>query len=324
MVRMFLDSRTRLDAVCVPAPPGLYFPSRGCSEARSSKDRRLRLHTARSVHFGKLERLQESVEENEDLFEDADGTMWQESKHEEHEMSVKAAKATYRWPDTNQLSEKDASEGTQKELAGIDIDANSSLTESAQDRYSATSNLITIPSNVRSSQEEKTFKETSEDMAKARVEKADQSTIDGHDMSQLSKKENSEDTRKELEDIDIDANIIPNESARGKYVVESNRKTEQDRAADETNTANIEAKHGLDNYSSNERTEDGGNEKIGKAVQAKNDGLDKNQLSEKDSFEGTLGELEDIVNPTMLDNRHVVGMIYDELVSMAQEGAETP
>ncbi|CAK0870246.1 unnamed protein product, partial [Prorocentrum cordatum] len=51
------------------------------------------------------------------------------------------------------------------------------------------------------------------------------------------------------------------------------------------------------------------------------DGLDMNQRYEKDV---TQSELEGFVNPTMLEKHQLADMLYDKLVSMAREGAETP
>merc|ERR1719506_916818 len=70
-------------------------------------------------------------------------------------------------------------------------------------------------------------------------------------------------------------------------------------------------KNGLENYcftmrntlneeKLKEKFEDGDKEKIEKAVQDTLDWLDKNQLAEKDEFEGKQKELEGIVNPIMM------------------------
>merc|ERR1711902_422530 len=94
--------------------------------------------------------------------------------------------------------------------------------------------------------------------------------------------------------FDIDANGILNVSAE-----------------DESNRAKIEAKNGLENYCFTMRNtlqeeklkdkfEDGDKEKIEKAVQETLDWLDKNQLAEKDEFEGKQKELEGVVNPIMM------------------------
>merc|ERR1712228_656343 len=75
--------------------------------------------------------------------------------------------------------------------------------------------------------------------------------------------------------------------------------------------AKIEAKNGLENYCFTMRNtlqeeklkdkfEDGDKEKIEKAVQDTLDWLDKNQLAEKDEFEGKQKELEGVVNPIMM------------------------
>merc|ERR1712110_365373 len=73
----------------------------------------------------------------------------------------------------------------------------------------------------------------------------------------------------------------------------------------------IEAKNGLENYcftmrntlneeKLKEKFEAGDKEKIEKAVQDALDWLDKNQLAEKDEFEGKQKEVEGIVNPIMM------------------------
>merc|ERR1711953_1023456 len=77
------------------------------------------------------------------------------------------------------------------------------------------------------------------------------------------------------------------------------------------NKAKIEAKNGLENYCftmrntlNEEKLQDkfeaGDKEKIEKAVQDTLDWLDKNQLAEKDEFEGKQKELEGTVNPIMM------------------------
>merc|ERR1712176_1204608 len=86
---------------------------------------------------------------------------------------------------------------------------------------------------------------------------------------------------------------------------------EKFRAEDESNKAKIEAKNGLENYcftwgntlqeeKLKEKFEDGDKEKIENAVQETLDWLDKNQLAEKDEFEGKQKELEGVVNPIMM------------------------
>merc|ERR1711972_804632 len=83
------------------------------------------------------------------------------------------------------------------------------------------------------------------------------------------------------------------------------------RAEDEANKNKIGAKNGLENYcftmrntlneeKLKEKFEDGDKEKIEKAVQDTLDWLDKNQLVEKDEFEGKQKELEGVVNPIMM------------------------
>merc|ERR1712154_320524 len=77
------------------------------------------------------------------------------------------------------------------------------------------------------------------------------------------------------------------------------------------NRAKIEAKNGLENYCFTMRNtlqeeklqdkfEAGDKDKIEKAVQETLDWLDKNQLAEKDEFEGKQKELEGVVNPIMM------------------------
>merc|ERR1712029_1247239 len=82
-------------------------------------------------------------------------------------------------------------------------------------------------------------------------------------------------------------------------------------AEDEQNKAKIEAKNGLENYCFTMRNtlqeeklkdkfEADDKTKIETAVQETLDWLDKNQLAEKDEFEGKQKELEGIVNPIMM------------------------
>jgi len=131
--------------------------------------------------------------------------------------------------------------------------------------------------------------------------------------------------------FDIDANGILNVSAQDKSTGKSNQITitnekgrlsqaeidrmvqeaEKFRAEDESNRAKIEAKNGLENYcftmrntlqeeKLKEKFEAGDKEKIETAVQETLDWLDKNQLAEKDEFEGKQKELEGVVNPIMM------------------------
>jgi len=131
--------------------------------------------------------------------------------------------------------------------------------------------------------------------------------------------------------FDIDANGILNVSAQDKSTGKANQITitnekgrlsqaeidrmvqeaEKFRGEDEANKAKIEAKNGLENYcftmrntlneeKLKEKFEAGDKEKIEKAVQDCLDWLDKNQLAEKDEFEGKQKELEGIVNPIMM------------------------
>merc|ERR1712154_602262 len=89
------------------------------------------------------------------------------------------------------------------------------------------------------------------------------------------------------------------------------QEAEKYRAEDESNRAKIEAKNGLENYcftmrntlqeeKLKEKFEAGDKEKIETAVQEALEWLDKNQLAEKDEFEGKHKELEGIVNPVMM------------------------
>merc|ERR1712165_164960 len=89
------------------------------------------------------------------------------------------------------------------------------------------------------------------------------------------------------------------------------QEAEKFRAEDESNRAKIEAKNGLENYCFTMRNtlqeeklkgkfEAGDQEKIENAVQETLDWLDKNQLAEKDEFEGKQKELEGVVNPIMM------------------------
>merc|ERR1719343_402175 len=138
--------------------------------------------------------------------------------------------------------------------------------------------------------------------------------------------------------FDIDANGILNVSAQDKSTGKSNQITitnekgrlsqaeidrmvqeaEKFRAEDESNKMKIEAKNGLENYcftmrntlneeKLKEKFEDGDKEKIEKAVQDTLDWLDKNQLAEKDEFEGKQKELEGIVNPIMMNSYQAAG-----------------
>jgi len=131
--------------------------------------------------------------------------------------------------------------------------------------------------------------------------------------------------------FDIDANGILNVSAQDKSTGKSNQITitnekgrlsqseidrmvseaEKFREEDESNRSKIEAKNGLENYcftmrntlqeeKLKEKFEDGDKEKIEAAVQETLDWLDKNQLAEKDEFEGKQKELEGVVNPIMM------------------------
>merc|ERR1712109_182955 len=131
--------------------------------------------------------------------------------------------------------------------------------------------------------------------------------------------------------FDIDANGILNVSAQDKSTGKSNQITtdnekgrlsqaEIDRMVQEAEKyasedsklkEKVEAKNGLENYCftmrntlQEEKLKDkfdaGDKDKIEKAVQETLDWLDKNQLAEKDEFEGKQKELEGIVNPIMM------------------------
>merc|ERR1711972_952460 len=89
------------------------------------------------------------------------------------------------------------------------------------------------------------------------------------------------------------------------------QEAEKYRAEDEQNKSKVEAKNGLENYCFTMRNtlneeklkdkfEPGDKEQIEKAVQDALDWLDKNQLAEKEEFEGRQKELEGIVNPIMM------------------------
>merc|ERR1711904_463562 len=89
------------------------------------------------------------------------------------------------------------------------------------------------------------------------------------------------------------------------------QEAEKYRAEDEQMKVKIEAKNGLENYCftmrntlAEEKLQDkfeaGDKDKIEKAIQEALDWLDKNQLAEKDEFEGKQKELEGIVNPVMM------------------------
>merc|ERR1739844_612168 len=131
--------------------------------------------------------------------------------------------------------------------------------------------------------------------------------------------------------FDVDANGILIVSAQDKSTGKSNQITitnekgrlsqaeidrmvqeaEKFKAEDEANKQKIEAKNGLENYCFTMRNtlqeeklkdkfEGDDKTKIETAVQETLDWLDKNQLAEKDEFEGKQKELEGIVNPIMM------------------------
>merc|ERR1712167_153708 len=89
------------------------------------------------------------------------------------------------------------------------------------------------------------------------------------------------------------------------------QEAEKYRAEDEQQKVKIEAKNGLENYCFTMRNtlqeeklkdkfEGDDKDKIEKAVQEALDWLDKNQLAEKDEFEGKQKEVEGVVNPIMM------------------------
>merc|ERR1711959_59286 len=89
------------------------------------------------------------------------------------------------------------------------------------------------------------------------------------------------------------------------------QEAEKYRAEDEQQKVKIETKNGLENYCFTMRNtlqeeklkdkfEGGDKEKIEAAVQETLDWLDKNQLAEKEEFEGKQKELEGVVNPIMM------------------------
>eukprot|EP00419_Tripos_fusus_P035802 CAMPEP_0172777220 /NCGR_PEP_ID=MMETSP1074-20121228/201282_1 /TAXON_ID=2916 /ORGANISM="Ceratium fusus, Strain PA161109" /LENGTH=732 /DNA_ID=CAMNT_0013614133 /DNA_START=63 /DNA_END=2263 /DNA_ORIENTATION=+ len=187
----------------------------------------------------------------------------------------------------------------------FDIDANGILNVSAQDKSTGKSNQITITNEKgRLSQAEiDRMVQEAEKYAAAQIEVT----------------------------FDIDANGILNVSAQDKSTGKSNQITitnekgrlsqaEIDRmvqeaekyaAEDEANKSKVEAKNGLENYCFTMRNtlqeeklqdkfEADDKSKIETAVQETLDWLDKNQLAEKDEFEGKQKELEGVVNPIMM------------------------
>merc|ERR1711896_49571 len=89
------------------------------------------------------------------------------------------------------------------------------------------------------------------------------------------------------------------------------QEAEKYRAEDDVAKQKIEAKNGLENYCFTMRNalqedklkdkfEAGDKEAIEKAVQDGLDWLDKNQLAEKEEFEGKQKEIEGVVNPIMM------------------------
>merc|ERR1719360_462421 len=89
------------------------------------------------------------------------------------------------------------------------------------------------------------------------------------------------------------------------------QEAEKYRAEDESAKEKIDAKNGLENYCFTMRNtlqeeklqdkfEAGDKEKIEAAVQEALDWLDKNQMAEKDEFEGKQKEIEGVVNPIMM------------------------
>ncbi|CAE8610653.1 unnamed protein product [Polarella glacialis] len=131
--------------------------------------------------------------------------------------------------------------------------------------------------------------------------------------------------------FDIDANGILNVGASDKSTGKTNQITitnekgrlsqaeidrmvqeaEKFRGEDEAQKGKVEAKNGLENYcftmrntlneeKLKEKFEAGDKEKIEAAVQECLDWLEKNQLAEKDEFEGKQKEMEGVVNPIMM------------------------
>jgi len=152
--------------------------------------------------------------------------------------------------------------------------------------------------------------------------------------------------------FDIDANGILNVSAQDKSTGKSNQITitnekgrlsqaEIDRMVqeaekyaqeDEINKSKIEAKNGLENYCFTMRNtlqeeklkdkfEADDKTKIETAVQDTLDWLDKNQLAEKDEFEGKQKELEGIVNPIMMKVYQAAGGAGGDMPSGGMPGA---
>jgi len=152
--------------------------------------------------------------------------------------------------------------------------------------------------------------------------------------------------------FDIDANGILNVSAQDKSTGKSNQITitnekgrlsqaEIDRmvqeaekyaAEDEINKSKIEAKNGLENYCFTMRNtlqeeklqdkfEADDKTKIETAVQETLDWLDKNQLAEKDEFEGKQKEIEGIVNPIMMKVYQAAGGAGGDMPSGGMPGA---
>merc|ERR1712217_240951 len=110
------------------------------------------------------------------------------------------------------------------------------------------------------------------------------------------------------------------------------QEAEKYREEDEQNKTKIEAKNGLENYcftmrntlqeeKLKEKFEAGDKEKIETAVQETLDWLDKNQLAEKDEFEGKQKELEGIVNPIMMKVYQAAGGAGGYMPSGGMPGA---
>jgi len=154
---------------------------------------------------------------------------------------------------------------------------------------------------------------------------------------------------------DIDANGILNVSASDKSTGKQNQITitndkgrlsqedidrmvseaEQFKEEDDKNKQKIEAKNGLENYCYSmkntlqeeklkDKFEAGDSEKITKAVEETLEWLEKNQLAEKDEFEGKQKDLEAIVNPIMMKVYQAAGGGEGGMPDMGGMGGAPP
>jgi len=154
---------------------------------------------------------------------------------------------------------------------------------------------------------------------------------------------------------DIDANGILNVSASDKSTGKQNQITitndkgrlsqedidrmvseaEQFKEEDDKNKQKIEAKNGLENYCYSmkntlqeeklkDKFEAGDSEKITKAVEETLEWLEKNQLAEKDEFEGKQKDLEAIVNPIMMKVYQAAGAGEGGMPDMGGMGGAPP